>query len=103
MLKDIKSEFTGTRGSWLGVSIACFFLGLTIIGLPFAVCFKLRWMADHTKLVGMRLAFNGTAGDLAVNMLKWLGMFIVTFALYSFIIPIRYKTWTISHTVFAKY
>ncbi len=103
MLKDINSGFSVTLGQWLGRTIGCLLLSLTIIGMPFAICAKQRWMIKNTKIVGMRLDFNGKAGSLALNMLKWLGMFIVTFSLYSFIIPMRYREWVTKNTVFAKY
>lgn len=103
MLKDIKSEFSVTLGQWLGISIGCLLLGLTIIGLPFALCAKQRWITKNTKIVGMKLEFNGTAGSLALNMLKWLGMFVLTFSLYIFVIPMKYRQWVTKNTVFAKY
>lgn len=102
MLKDIQSEFVGSTGKWIGLSIGCFFLSLIpFIGLPYAICIKQKWIMQHTKFVGMNMEFIGKTGDLFLNMFKWGFFFIITFTLYGLVVPMKFLQWKTKNTIFS--
>ncbi|MFW5780907.1 MAG: hypothetical protein ACOCWI_05595, partial [Bacillota bacterium] len=88
---------------YIGISIVCFLLSLTVIGLPFAVCMKQRWIINNTKIVGMPLMFEGKGINLMGKMIVWGFFTIITLSLYSFVIPCRFQQWKAANTVFAPY
>ncbi|HHU43215.1 MAG: hypothetical protein QM214_01810 [Bacillota bacterium] len=103
MFRNIKSEFTGSMGKYIGVSLGCFLLSLTVIGLPFAICIREKWMIENSRVVGMPLMFKGTGLQLLGKMLVWLFFVIITFSLYTIVIPYKYRQWVVENTVFAPY
>ena len=96
----MESKFTGGLFGLiinyiLQILITVFTLG---IGLPWAVCIKEKWVADHTIIDGRRLVFDGNGLQLFGNYIKWWFFCIITFGIYSFWLGIKMKQWIVKHT-----
>lgn len=67
------------------------------IATPWAVCYMVRFVADHAIIDGKRIQFTGTGGGLFAQWIKWLLLTVITCGIYSFwVVPRMYK-WIISH------
>jgi len=67
------------------------------IATPWAVCYVVRFIADHAIIDGKRIQFTGTGGDLFAQWIKWFILTVITCGIYSFwVVPRMYK-WIISH------
>lgn len=100
--RSLKSVFTATAGRYfflrLGVSLLAI---IPIIGLPNAICIMERYHCKNTQIVGIPLEFTGKSGNLLGQLIKWFFFSIITLGIYGvFLLPIRYKQWITSHTVF---
>lgn len=60
------------------------------------------YQIKHTVYNGKRLKFEGTGGDLFVNMFKWFFFSIITFGIYLLFIPIKKTKWVISNIHFEE-
>ena len=96
----MESEFTGGLFGLIGINILAAALTIFTFGiaLPFAVCLKQRWYADHTILDGRRLMFDGTGFQLFGQYIKWFLLTIITLGIYAFWLGIKMKKWVVSHT-----
>ena len=95
-----ESKFTGGVLGDLGTKIligvaTVFTLG---IGAPWALCYRNKWIAEHTVIDGRNLAFDGKGAELLVACLKWLLFYIVTIGIYGLWIPVKYRAWVVEHT-----
>ncbi len=100
--RSLVSRFYGTAGKYfflrLGISLLAI---IPFIGLPNSICIWQRYKCKNTKIVGMPLEFNGTAGDLLKNMFKWGFFTVITIGIYGvFLLPVRFEQWKTAHTVF---
>lgn len=99
-----ESKFTGGLASFLGLQIVnalimIFTLGL---GLPWVVCRTEKWDSEHQIIDGQRIYFDGNAAQLFGNWIKWILLTIITFGIYSVVIPIRKQAWIVKHQSFVK-
>ena len=96
----MESEFTGGLFGLVGINILATALTIFKLGiaLPFAVCLKQRWVADHTILDGHRLMFDGTGFQLFGQYIKCFLLTIITLGIYAFWLGIKMKKWVVSHT-----
>ena len=99
-----ESKFTGGLGSYIGLQIVnalimIFTLGL---GLPWVVCRTEKWDSEHQIIDGQRICFDGKASQIFGNWIKWILLTIITFGIYSVVIPIRKQAWIVKHQSFAK-
>jgi uncharacterized membrane protein YjgN (DUF898 family) len=96
----VESEFTGGLFGLIGINILATVLTVFTLGiaLPFAVCLKQRWVADHTILDGHRLMFDGNGFQLFGQYIKWFLLTIITLGIYVFWLGIKMKKWVVSHT-----
>lgn len=95
-----ESKFTGgvlgNLGTKMLVGLAFVFtLG---IGAPWAMCYRNKWIVEHTVIDGRDLAFDGKGVELLVACLKWLLFYIVTIGIYGLWIPVKYRAWVAEHT-----
>jgi uncharacterized membrane protein YjgN (DUF898 family) len=99
----MESKFDGGLLGLIGVNIVKFLITLLTlaIGLPWAICYKEKWITKHTVINGKRLAFNGTGGQLFGNYIKWFLLTIITIGIYGFWLNIKVKQWVVKHTYFA--
>lgn len=68
------------------------------IATPWAVCYMMRFILEHTIIDGKRLTFDGTGGQLFGQWIKWFVLTVITCGIYSFwVIPRMYR-WIASHT-----
>lgn len=88
-------ELIGWR--FLAFLITCVTLG---IAYPWAKCMLYNYQFKHTVYNGKRLKFEGTGGDLFVNMFKWAFFTLITCGIYSFFIPVSKTKWVISNLHF---
>lgn len=58
------------------------------------------YQINHTVYNGKRLKFEGTGGDLFVNIFKWILLSIITLGIYTLFIPVRKTKWVISNIHF---
>ncbi len=96
-----KSKF---RGSALGYFFVRFISNIIIIlsfGLlyPFAICFKLKWVARKTIIDNKRLKFDGNPIALYGKFIIWFLLSVITFGIYYiFCMSIAIKKWQVKHT-----
>ena len=101
MQRNLASKFNGNPGDMFLINLGCFLLSLTIIGFPFAICIKQKWLMKYTTIVGINMEFNGRGIDLLGKMLIWLFFTIITFGIYLIaLVPVRFREWMTMHTVF---
>ncbi len=93
-------KFTGGAGSYLGISIATFFITIFTLGLgvPWAVVMRMRWEVEHTVVDGKLLRFTGSGADLFGRYILWWVLCVITFGIYSFWVPVKIIQWKIEHT-----
>ncbi len=94
-----KSVWTGSVLGLIGASLAMGFISvLTLgIGIPWAISYYIRYIAEHMTIHGHRLSFDGTGGQLIGNWIKWVLLSIVTLGIYSFWIPNNIWIWITKH------
>ena len=97
-----ESKFTGGLASFLGLQIVNFFILVFTLGLgvPWVVCRSMKWDSEHQIIDGRRIYFDGNAAQLFGNWIKWILLTIVTFGIYSILIPIRKQAWIVKHQSF---
>ena len=100
--RNLQSQFTGTPGKYFFLSLGLLLLSvIPIVGLPNAMCIMERWKCKHTYIVGVPLYFEGKAGQLLKEMIKWFFFSIITLGVYFiFLLPIRVEQWRVANTVF---
>ena len=82
----MESKFEGTVleififSLWMPI-VCVLTLGLAT---PFLTCTLIRWICDKTTINGKKYKFNGTAGGLFGNWIKWFLLTIITFGIYGF-------------------
>lgn len=92
-------QFDGGAGSFFLVGLAQFLLTVFTLGLalPWALCMRYRWQAQHTLVYGRRVVFTGTGGGLFGNYIKWWFFTIITLGIYSFWVIPRLTKWVVEH------
>ena len=99
-----QSQFTGSLLGLIGVNIVMsLIISFTLsICTPWAICYKERWMAEHTFIDGHQLVFDGTGGQLFGNYIKWFLLTLITCGIYGFWLEIKMKAWLVKHTHLAN-
>lgn len=99
-----ESKFTGGLLGLIGMNLlAGLLMTITLgLGVPWAVCMREKWIAEHTIINGHQLKFDGTGGQLFGQYIKWWLLTFVTLGIYSFWLGIKMKQWTVKHTHFAN-
>ena len=102
--KEIRTDsyFDGGLLELIGWRILAFLItGVTLgIAYPWAACMLYNYQFKHTVYNGKRLKFEGTGGDLFVNMFKWVFFSLITCGIYLFFVPVRKTKWVISNLHF---
>ena len=102
--KEVRTDsyFDGGVLELIGWRILAFLITVITIGIatPWAQCMLYSWQLKHTVYNGKRLKFEGTGGDLFVNMFKWLFFTIITLGIYALFVPIKKAKWVISNIHF---
>lgn len=98
----MESKFTGGVLGHIGINILVFLISVFTFGIavPWAVCIKERWFAEHTIIDGNKITFDGTGAQLFGNYIKWILLTIITLGIYSFWLTINMKKWVVKHTHF---
>lgn len=99
-----ESKFTGGLLGLIGMNLlAGLLMTITLgLGVPWAVCMREKWIAEHTIINGHQLKFDGTGGQLFGQYIKWWLLTFITLGIYSFWLGIKMKQWTVKHTHFAN-
>lgn len=99
-----ESKFTAGLGSLIGLNITNFLLVVFTLGfgIPCAICRKYRWLYKNQVIDGRRLVFEGKAGSLFGQWIKWILLSIITLGIYSLWVPIKKQKWITEHTHFAQ-
>ena len=95
----MESRFNGGLLGQIGVGIVVM-LGTIVtlgIGLPWMICFAMRWYVKHIELDGVQLVFDGTGGQLFGNYLKWFLLTIITFGIYGLWMSLNIIKWVVKH------
>lgn len=95
-----RSYFDGSVLGNLGTNILTnlmIFFSLSI-ATPWAVCYRQRWVTQHTVVDGHRLTFDGTGGQLFGNYIKWFLLTIITCFIYSLWLAVNMQKWIAKHT-----
>ena len=102
--KEIRTDsyFDGGVLELIGWRILAFLITIVTLGIaaPWAQCMLYSWQIKHTVYNGKRLKFEGTGGDLFVNIFKWIFFSIITLGIYIFFIPVRKARWVVSNIHF---
>lgn len=67
------------------------------IATPWAICYIIKFVAEHANIDGKRITFDGTGGSLFANWVKWLLLTVITCGIYSFWVTPRLYKWVVSH------
>ncbi len=99
-----ESKFTAGLGSLIGLNITNFLLIVFTLGfgIPCAICRKYRWLYKNQVIDGRRLVFEGKAGGLFGQWIKWILLSIITLGIYSLWLPVKKQKWITEHTHFAQ-
>lgn len=94
--------FDGGAGDYFVVSLLAGFLTIVTVGiaLPWAMCMRLRWRAEHTLINGNRLRFTGHGAGLFGQWIKWWALCFITFGIYGFWVMPRMTRWAVEHQAF---
>lgn len=102
--KEIRTDsyFDGSLIELIGWKLLSFLITIVTLGIgaPWGACMIYSYQINHTVYNGKRLKFEGTGGDLFVNIFKWVLLSIITLGIYTLFIPIRKTKWVISHIHF---
>ena len=102
--KEVRTDsyFDGGVLELIGWRILAFLITIVTLGIanPWAQCMLYSWKFKHTVYNGKRLKFEGTGGDLFVNIFKWIFFTIITLGIYLFFIPVRKTRWIVSNLHF---
>jgi len=98
--QNSSSDFNGSSFGLLGISIWTSLLTIISAGLllPTAICIKNRWYASHTTIDGMRMSFDGNAGQLFGKWILWIILIPLTAGIFIFFIPMKFHKWVTYHT-----
>ena len=96
------SYFDGSLIELIGWKLLSFLITIITfgIGAPWGACMIYSYQINHTVYNGKRLKFEGTGGDLFVNIFKWVLLSIITLGIYTLFIPVRKTKWVISNIHF---
>ena len=96
----MESKFTGSLAGLVVVNLVAGFISVISLGLlvPWAICYRYRYIASHTIIDGNQLHFDGTAAELWGQWFKWLFFIIITAGIYTFWVSLRLQQWRVSHT-----
>ena len=102
--KEIRTDsyFDGSLIELIGWKLLSFLITIVTLGIgaPWGACMIYSYQINHTVYNGKRLKFEGTGGDLFVNIFKWVLLSIITLGIYTLFIPIRKTKWVISNIHF---
>lgn len=102
--KEIRTDsyFDGSLIELIGWKLLSFLITMISfgIGAPWGACMIYSYEINHTVYNGKRLKFEGTGGDLFVNIFKWVLLSIITLGIYTLFIPVKKTKWVISHIHF---
>lgn len=102
--KEVRTDsyFDGGLIELIGWKLLSFLITIVTLGIgaPWGACMIYSYEINHTVYNGKRLKFEGTGGDLFVNIFKWVLLSIITLGIYTLFIPIRKTKWVISHIHF---
>ena len=102
--KEIRTDsyFDGSLIELIGWKLLSFLITIISFGIaaPWGACMIYSYQINHTVYNGKRLKFEGTGGDLFVNIFKWALLSIITLGIYTLFIPIRKTKWVISNIHF---
>ena len=78
--------------------VASLIISFTIgIATPWAVCYMMNFIIEHTIIDGKRLKFDGNGAQLFGNWIKWFVLCIITCGIYGFWVIPRMYNWVASH------
>lgn len=99
-----ESKFTGGLLGLIGIGIVSVIVAIITLGfgIPWTVCYKQRWYAEHTYIDGKQLVFKGTAMGLFGQYIKWFLLTIITIGIYGFWLNIKLHQWVVANTTFAN-
>ena len=102
--KEIRTDsyFDGGLIELIGWRLLSFLITIITFGIaaPWGACMIYAYEINHTVYNGKRLKFEGTGGDLFVNIFKWVLLSIITLGIYTLFIPVRKTKWVISNIHF---
>jgi uncharacterized membrane protein YjgN (DUF898 family) len=91
--------FDGGAASYFGVILLAGLVTVCTLGIcvPWAICMRYKWRAQHTLIYGNRVKFTGSGAGLFGNWVKWWLLCIVTLGIYSFWVVPRLIGWIVEH------
>lgn len=102
--KEVRTDsyFDGSLIELIGWKLLSILITIVSFGIaaPWGACMIYSYQINHTVYNGKRLKFEGTGGDLFVNIFKWVLLSIITLGIYTLFIPVRKTKWVISNIHF---
>ena len=94
------SYFDGKLLELIGLNLFMYLLNLLTLGLliPFTICYKYKWITNHTIINRKRIVFTGNGLSLFGNYLLWYLLSIVTIGIYGLWLPMKLYGWKIKNT-----
>lgn len=78
--------------------VASLIVGFTCgIATPWAICYMMKFIVEHTIIDGRRLTFDGDGASLFGNWIKWFLLTVITFGIYGFWVVPRMYQWVAKH------
>lgn len=98
--KNGESYFDGGLLGLIGVNLFAYLLTLMSLGLllPFAICYRQKWIAKHTVINCKKIVFDGKALSLIGHYLLWYLLSIITFGIYGIWLPMKVYGWNVKNT-----
>ena len=86
-------------GGYFGVALLSWILTIITGGLalPWAICMRQRWIAQHTIILDRRAKFIGTGGELFGKYIVWFLLTAITLGIYSFWVGPKMQEWISSN------
>ena len=100
----MQSKFSGNTFNAFKVNITCFSMMIFSLGfaMPWAICKRQKWYAEHTVIDGKQMVFNGTGKELFHKSIGWLILSIVTLGIFSIWSSLKTRRWITAHTHFVS-
>ena len=95
-----ESYFDGKVLEIIGVNLFTYLICLVSFGLllPYSLCYKYKWLANHTIINKKKIVFSGKSLNLIGSYLLWYLLSIITFGIYGIWMPVKLYGWKVKNT-----
>ena len=100
-LTEGNSYFTGDTLAFIEVNLLCTILTSISFGLllPFSICYKLKWICNHTVINNKKIVFKGKSISLFGKIIVWSLLSLITFGIYSLWFDLNLIKWKVQNII----